>query len=134
MGDFYQLDEIPGHTEISLSEVPEADLKDYADSFKDLAPEELEQTIVWYPHISDEKWDEIYPSQRKQLLKKIELIFNISMDDYPDEDLYVWKIALFWGGRLWSPSYYVGTAGHISADSVEKYLAGTKNRRKQRLE
>ena len=40
----------------------------------------------------------------------------------------------FWGGQLWSPSYYVGTAGHISADSVEKYIAGTKNRGKQRLE
>jgi len=39
----------------------------------------------------------------------------------------------FWGGgHLWSPSYYVGTAGHISTDAVEKYIAGTKNRGKQR--
>ena len=40
----------------------------------------------------------------------------------------------FWGEYLWSPSYYIGTAGHISADAVEKYIAGTKNRGKQRLE
>ena len=40
----------------------------------------------------------------------------------------------FWGGQLWSPSYYVGTAGHVSADSVEKYIAGTKNRGKQKQE
>lgn len=24
--------------------------------------------------------------------------------------------------RLWAPSYYVGTAGHVSADTIKKYI------------
>jgi len=27
-----------------------------------------------------------------------------------------------WRGVLWSPSYYVGTAGHVSADIIERYI------------
>ena len=27
-----------------------------------------------------------------------------------------------WGGHLWSPSYYVGTAGNISAEVIKKYI------------
>jgi REP element-mobilizing transposase RayT len=24
--------------------------------------------------------------------------------------------------RLWAPSYYVGTAGHVSAETIRKYI------------
>jgi putative transposase len=27
-----------------------------------------------------------------------------------------------WGGHLWNASYYVGTVGHISEDTVKKYI------------
>lgn len=27
-----------------------------------------------------------------------------------------------WGGHLWNPSYYVGTVGHISEETVKKYI------------
>ena len=27
-----------------------------------------------------------------------------------------------WKGKLWSPSYYVGTAGHVSARTIERYI------------
>lgn len=27
-----------------------------------------------------------------------------------------------WGGHLWSPSYYVGTAGNVSAETIQKYI------------
>ena len=27
-----------------------------------------------------------------------------------------------WGGHIWSPSYYVGTAGHVSAKTIKKYI------------
>jgi len=27
---------------------------------------------------------------------------------------------------LWSPSYYVGTAGHVSAEVIEKYIRDNK--------
>ncbi len=39
---------------------------------------------------------------------------------------------MLWGGALWSPSYYVGTAGNISAKTIEKYIERVehiKNRR-----
>lgn len=28
----------------------------------------------------------------------------------------------YWKGKLWSPSYYVGTAGHVSAETIHKYI------------
>ena len=27
-----------------------------------------------------------------------------------------------WGGNLWSPSYYVGTAGNVSAETIRRYI------------
>ena len=27
-----------------------------------------------------------------------------------------------WRGILWNPSYYVGTAGHVSAEVIERYI------------
>lgn len=27
-----------------------------------------------------------------------------------------------WGGHLWSPSYYVGTAGNVSAETIARYI------------
>ena len=27
-----------------------------------------------------------------------------------------------WNGSLWSPSYYAGTAGNVSADTIKKYI------------
>ena len=32
-----------------------------------------------------------------------------------------------WGGHLWSPSYYVGTAGSISAETIRKYIQNQKS-------
>ena len=29
-----------------------------------------------------------------------------------------------WRGVLWSPSYHVGTAGHVSKEVIEKYIQG----------
>lgn len=28
----------------------------------------------------------------------------------------------YWKGKLWSPSYYVGTAGHVSAEAIQRYI------------
>ena len=27
-----------------------------------------------------------------------------------------------WGGHLWAPSYYVGTAGNVSAQTIQRYI------------
>ena len=27
-----------------------------------------------------------------------------------------------WGGHVWSPSYYVGTAGNVSAETIRRYI------------
>lgn len=32
----------------------------------------------------------------------------------------------YWGGHIWSPSYYVGTAGHVSAETIQKYIENQK--------
>lgn len=28
----------------------------------------------------------------------------------------------YWGGHLWSPSYYVGTAGKVTSENVKRYI------------
>jgi putative transposase len=33
-----------------------------------------------------------------------------------------------WRGVSWSPSYYVGTAGHVSAEVIEKYVQGQQTK------
>lgn len=35
----------------------------------------------------------------------------------------------FWGDHMWSPSYYIGTHGNVSAETIKKYIDGTSNRR-----
>ena len=32
-----------------------------------------------------------------------------------------------YGGHLWSPSYYVGTAGNVSAESIRHYIERTEH-------
>lgn len=34
--------------------------------------------------------------------------------------------AKMWGGHIWSPSYYVGTAGEVSAEIIKKYIEKQK--------
>jgi putative transposase len=33
-----------------------------------------------------------------------------------------------WRGVLWSSSYYIGTAGHVSAEVIERYIQGQQTR------
>jgi len=33
-----------------------------------------------------------------------------------------------WGGHLWAPSYYVGTAGNVSAETIRRYIEETQRR------
>jgi putative transposase len=37
-----------------------------------------------------------------------------------------------WNGALWSPSYYVGTAGHVSAQTIQRYIERTEHIRGRR--
>lgn len=34
----------------------------------------------------------------------------------------------FWGGRLWSPSYYCGTVGAVTAETIKKYIENQKRK------
>ena len=35
---------------------------------------------------------------------------------FPDLESKLWR------GVMWSPSYYVGTAGNVSAETIERYI------------
>jgi putative transposase len=37
-----------------------------------------------------------------------------------------------WGGHLWSPSYYVGTAGNVSAETIRNYIERSEHVTKRR--
>jgi len=39
----------------------------------------------------------------------------------------------YWKGKLWSPSYYVGTAGHVSAETIRKYIEEQSNSSSQQV-
>ena len=32
----------------------------------------------------------------------------------------------YWGGHIWSPSYYIGTAGTVSAETIKMYIKNQK--------
>ena len=32
-----------------------------------------------------------------------------------------------WGGHLWSPSYYVGTVGNVSAGTIQRYIGRSEH-------
>ncbi len=33
----------------------------------------------------------------------------------------------FWGGGFWEESYYVGTAGEVSSQTIEQYIERTEH-------
>ena len=37
-----------------------------------------------------------------------------------------------WGGHLWAPSYYVGTAGNVSAEIIQRYIERSEHVSKRR--
>ncbi|EQD42519.1 Transposase IS200-like protein, partial [mine drainage metagenome] len=37
-----------------------------------------------------------------------------------------------WGGHLWSPSYYVGTAGKVSAETIRRHIKRSEHVTKRR--
>lgn len=41
--------------------------------------------------------------------------------DFPQLKKKLWK------GSIWSPSYYVGTAGHVSAETIKRYIEEQKS-------
>jgi len=45
---------------------------------------------------------------------------------FPDLEYKLWR------GVMWSPSYYVGTAGNVSADTIERYLREQQTEWKRR--
>ena len=54
-----------------------------------------------------------YPKYRKKIL-----VGNLK--EFLDLRRKMWK------GKLWNPSYYVGTAEHVSAQTVERYIREQK--------
>jgi putative transposase len=43
-----------------------------------------------------------------------------------------WLKSRLWGGNLWSPSYYVGTAGNVSAETIRRYIERSEHVTKRR--
>jgi len=41
-------------------------------------------------------------------------------------------VSRLWGGHLWSPSYYVGTAGAVSAQIIQLYIERSEHVTKRR--
>ena len=33
----------------------------------------------------------------------------------------------FWGGGFWEESYYIGTAGEVSSQTIEQYIERTEH-------
>ena len=37
----------------------------------------------------------------------------------------------YWNGHIWSPSYYVGTAGNVSAETIRNYIENQNTKERQ---
>ena len=45
---------------------------------------------------------------------------------------FLWLKSRLWGGNLWSSSYYVGTAGNVSAETIRRYIERSEHVIKRR--
>ena len=61
----------------------------------------------------------IAPFRIAQIIKSISAVYIFTK--YPEL-----KGQKFWGSGLWSPSTYYGTVGHISEETVQKYIESQK--------
>lgn len=94
MDDFDDLENIPGHNLVRLSDVPEADRHLYKKDFGESGNPRIHR--VWYPPVSSPKWAKIRKLSRKYLIEKIGNECNLSFEDFPkNSPLYVWKVAHF---------------------------------------
>lgn len=101
LDDFLEFSDIPGHSLKSLSEIPDAERKAYiTDEHLDFSPE---LHLVWYPKAPEDVWERVHKEAREKLLKRIERIFGVSMDEYPEAELLVWKV-----------NRYIGRKEHLS--------------------
>ena len=57
----------------------------------------------------------VSPSQIMQVIKSISARESFKL--FPDI-----KKRYFWGGKLWTQSYYVETIGNMTEDSIRKYV------------
>ncbi|NHJ48657.1 MAG: hypothetical protein FK733_12810 [Asgard group archaeon] len=96
LSDFEFIDEIPGHEYRNYLDIPEEERKKFYPDYEDSTPYQLEKLKVRYPPVTDEDWVEIHKRIRLKHIKMIETKFDISIDDYPeDEKMLVWKVALY---------------------------------------
>ena len=94
MDDFDDLEDIPGHSLVRLSDVPVADRHLYKKDFAESS--NPKKYSVWYPPVSDSEWIRIRKLSRKHLFEKVENEYNVSLEDFPkNSPLYVWKVAEF---------------------------------------
>lgn len=78
-----------------------------------IMPDHIHLFISTKPYIS--------PTNIVKILKGITALRIF--EKYPDL-----KQKEFWNRGLWSPSYYVGTAGTVTVETIKKYIDGVKNR------
>ncbi len=83
--------DIPGHEFMSVSKVPIPERHKYKPPRLASDPNKF---LVWYPPFTEKESEIIDKTTRKLLLKQVEDIYGISLEDYPEnEPLYVWKVA-----------------------------------------
>ena len=94
LDDFGDLEDIPGHSLVRLSEVPEADRHLYKKDFAEAS--HPKRYSAWYPPVSDSEWSRIRKLSWKYMIKMVENKCNVSLEDFPkNSPLYVWKVAEF---------------------------------------
>jgi hypothetical protein len=83
--------EIPGHPLTRFADIPLDDQSNYKVPTANFDPQTY---YVWYPDVSKEEWARISQEDRRELIKRLEETYQISMADFKGP-LYVTKIARF---------------------------------------
>jgi putative transposase len=64
-------------------------------------------------------------SSPMEIVKKLKGISaRLIFRKYPE-----FKQKRFWGGHLWSEGYYIGTAGVVTSEAIEKYIIANSSER-----
>jgi nitroreductase len=87
-------------------------------------PEELIMTLTKNAHRAPsaghtqvQEFIIVKDSITKKIVKIFKGVTGLRMSrKFPDLESKLWR------GVMWSPSYYVGTAGNISAETIERYI------------
>lgn len=86
------LDEIPGHKLIRFIDLPKKNQGRYKNKPNFVKPERF---FVWFPQLTKEEEKEVIEAYRRNIINRLQNLYGISFEDYPNDKFFIWQVAEF---------------------------------------